>query len=94
MQGVSRIRPYLCCFCGGAVRSIDLFSIQLHRIGINLEFETLFSHSSWWLLIYGARKSRNLLLQRKGRSIQTSFVRRKRSILRKRLDHMINFIYP
>lgn len=36
-----KIVPYLRGACGGDVRSIAPYLIQLHRTGFNLEFETL-----------------------------------------------------
>ena len=38
-----KIEHHLCSCWGGAVTAIVLFIIQLHEIGLNLEFETLFT---------------------------------------------------
>ena len=37
-----RIVPHLCGCCGGAVYSIISVFTQLHRLGFNLDFETLY----------------------------------------------------
>ena len=34
--------PRLCSCCGGAIDSIILVFTQLHRSGLNVEFETLY----------------------------------------------------
>ena len=44
-----KILPRLCGFCGGVVDSIILVLRQLHRLGFNLKFETLYE--SMWQMV-------------------------------------------
>ena len=37
-----KVVPRLCCFCGGVVDSIISGFVQLHRLGFNVKFETLY----------------------------------------------------
>ena len=50
--------PRLCGYCGGAIDSIISLFTQLHRSGLNLEFENFFSQFDTWLLIYGREKAK------------------------------------
>ena len=51
-QGVLKIVPHQCGYCGGAARSISSFLIQLRSIGRKLEFVTLFLASRHSLLVF------------------------------------------
>ena len=45
LQGVQKMCPRLCGYCGGAVGSIISNFTQLHRSSFNVEFDTLYESS-------------------------------------------------
>ena len=57
-QGVLKIVPHLCDYCGGAIALIVSVFKQLHRSAFNLDFE------NYSLLIYGSGKANKWLLQK------------------------------